>query len=118
MVRGNEIHQAYSAFNAKQYAKVTQSLSNIPSDTPFYINALLLSGVSSYMLNQIDTAKIIFKKAAAHKESFLIDEAQWRLALVYVLEKDYNAAKNLLNELQYLQGYRKKAASLLQSLPN
>lgn len=118
MVRGDDIHQAYNFFNAKQYAEVKQSLSNVPSDSPFYINALLLSGVSSYMLQQIDTAKIILKKAANHKKSLLIDEAQWRLALVYLLEKDYNAAKNILNELQHLQGYRKKAAILLQSLPN
>ena len=65
-----------------------------------------------------DPAKAILNKAIGFKENLLIDEAQWRLALVYVMEKDYNAAKNLLNELQYLPGYQSKAKELLQALSN
>lgn len=116
-IRGGDIHEAFSLFNSQQYTQTIESLSGTPTSSPIYINALLISGASFYMLQKVDTAKTIFQKAINHNESLLVDEAKWRLALVYVLENNYNAAKNILNELQHLRGYQSKATELLKSLP-
>ena len=115
-IRGSSTNQAMTLFKNGHYSEANKLLATIPDSSNFFINALLLSGIGHYMLHQTDTAKMLLSRVANQKDNLLSDEAKWRLALVYVMEKEYHRAKKILHELQDIQGYQKKSKEILSNL--
>lgn len=109
--------EIYDLFDEGEYASAKKKIDNIPADSNFYSNKEMLLSIAHYGMNQADTTIYLLNQIASDKKNPISDEAKWRLALVYVLEKDYNAAKTELYELQQIQGYQSKSQKLLQSLP-
>lgn len=100
-------------FIDKKYDEANETLSTISNESDFYANALILSGVTSYIMGEKEEAIKLLKQAANDK-NLVHQEAKWRLGLVYLLEKDYDSAQKTLNELKYAQGYENRVEQLLQ----
>ncbi|MFK7904361.1 MAG: tol-pal system YbgF family protein [Chitinophagales bacterium] len=116
IVRGDG-NEAFKLFEEGQYAEANEYLSNIPDSSEFHTSALLLSGISYYKKKKKTDGINLIRQAARDRKNIISEEARWRLILALIQEKDYNAAKTLLDEFEDLQGYSKEAKKLLRRIP-
>lgn len=104
--------QAIRSFNAGEYAQAEQYFSGIGNKTE---EDLFYSGMSSLYLKEYKDA-IAKLKSLAGSESRFQEEANWYLAIAYILDGDLATARELLSKMEPSSWNHDKTRKLLEAL--
>ncbi|MCO6490409.1 MAG: hypothetical protein J5I98_18485 [Phaeodactylibacter sp.] len=104
--------QAIRSFNAGEYAQAEQYFSGIGNKTE---EDLFYSGMSSLYLKEYKGA-IAKLESLAGSESRFQEEANWYLAIAYILDGDLATARELLSKMEPSGWNHDKARKLLEAL--
>lgn len=81
--------------------------------------ATLLAGICAVELKQHEQSITLFQQVLDMPNATSKDQAKWRLALVYVMEKEYAQAREILQDIVHNNQWKhEQADKLLQALPS
>lgn len=119
MVRGSEsdfdLRAAMVLYNSGNYEEAVIEFDKILSSGVENESALFYEGVSFLSLGNGDKAESAFEKVINIGASKLKDQAEWYLALSYLLEEKKENAESLLTKIISEQNYYSSSASDLRS---
>jgi tetratricopeptide (TPR) repeat protein len=109
-----ELHQAMKLYSASLLDESYEMLQQLPiSDTVFYF-----MGVIDYRRGRIEMSLANFQKVESLDSSVFLPDTYYRIALIFILNSNYEAAAGQLEALlQFPENtYTKHAAELLEAI--
>ena len=108
-----DVEQIFNLYDQKKYTEALSGFEKILAeesndDIAFYqANAMMATG-------KITEAIPILENIIQNQQTDYLSSAKWNLALAYAHQKNYPAAKTILNELKEDRFYKTKAEQLLK----
>ena len=109
--------QAIQMYNSKDYNKALILFEKVLAKDSLNMTANMSVGISNMEKESYDDAKRPFERIIDHNDNLYVEQAEWYLALCYLVTNNTTRAKDLFENINNNKSYNnKEAREILQKL--
>jgi len=109
--------QAMSMYNKKEYINAVILFEKVLAIDSLNMTANMSLGISKIETSNPDDAKRPFERIIDHNDNLYVEQAEWYLALCYLVTNNTTRAKDLFEKINNNKSYNnKEAREILQNL--